>query len=126
METWTAIRFLHLVAVVFFVGGQLMLAAAVAPAIRRHGTDEAMRAVARRFGVGSVVALAVLVATGVAMASHYSLWSDSVLRAKLAVVALVGVLLGAHVVAPRSRTLSLATLAASLLVVWLGVKLAHG
>jgi uncharacterized membrane protein len=126
METWTAIRFLHLVAVVFFVGGQLMLAAAVTPAIRRHGTDEAMRAVARRFGVGSVVALAVLVATGVAMASHYSLWGDSVLRAKLVFVALVGVLLGLHVVAPRNRALSLATLAASLVVVWLGVKLAHG
>jgi hypothetical protein len=31
---WTIIRFLHLAAVAFFVGGQLMLVAAIAPAVR--------------------------------------------------------------------------------------------
>lgn len=126
MHTWTVIRFLHIVALIFFVGGQLMLVAAVTPAVRRFGSEEAMRVVARRFGMGSAVALVVLIATGVAMASHYSLWHSSVLRAKLALLVLVFVLLGLHVVSPKSRGLSLALLAASVLIVWLGVKLTYG
>lgn len=126
MSTWTVVRYLHLLGLIFFVGGQLMLVAAVAPAVRRHGTDEAMRDVAKRFGIGSGVALAAVIATGVAMASHYSLWHSSVLQAKLAVLVLVFVLTGLHTVVPRSRALSLATLAASLVIVWLGLKLTHG
>lgn len=126
MAGWTIVRYLHVVGLIFFVGGQLMLALAVAPAVRRHGTDAAMRDVAKRFGIGSGVALVVIVATGIAMASHYSLWHSSVLQAKLGVVVLVFVLTGLHVVAPRNRLLSVATLAASLVIVWLGLKLAHG
>jgi len=97
----------------------------VAPAVRRHGSEAAMKAVARRFGAGSLVALAVLIATGVAMASHYSRWDSSVLRAKLGVLVLVAVLLGLHIAVPRTRGLSFAMLAASLAIVWLGVQLAH-
>ena len=121
---WTFIRFLHIVALVFFVGGQLMLVVAVRPAVREH--EAAMRRVAVRFGIGSAVALAVLIGTGAAMASHFSLWSDPTLHAKLALLVLVFVLVGLHVVSPRSRALSYATLAASLLIVWLGVKLTYG
>ena len=124
--TWTLVRFLHLVCVAFFVGGQLLLVAAVTPAIRRHGTDAAMREAARRFGMGSGVALLVLIVTGAAMASHFDRWGSSVLQAKLTVLVLVGVLLGVHVVRPRTRWLSLAMLVASLVIVWLGVDLAHG
>ena len=120
----TAVRFLHLVAMGLFVGGQLMLAAVVVPALR--GRDVELRAAARRFGVASGVALAVLVATGVGMASHYDRWSDGTLHAKLAVLAVVLGLVAAHAVAPRRRELSAALLAASLVVVWLGVELAHG
>jgi putative copper export protein len=123
---WPAFRFLHLIAMAFFVGGQLMLAAAVVPAVSRHGTDLAMRSAARRFGIGSVVALAVLVATGAAMASHYDRWRDGVLQAKLSVLVLAGVLLGLHTVAPQRRVLSVAVFVASLAIVWLGVELAHG
>jgi uncharacterized membrane protein len=126
VHTWTVIRFLHVVALAFFVGGQLMLAAVVAPAVRRHGTDAAMRSVARRFGIGSAAALAVLVATGAAMASHLRLWHSRILHEKLAVIAVVVVLVGVHAAAPRVRALSVAVLAASALVVWLGVKLTHG
>jgi uncharacterized membrane protein len=92
MQTWTVVRFLHILAIVFFVGGQLMLVAAVAPALRRQGEDEAMRSIARRFGLGSTAALAVLFATGVAMASHFSLWSSHILQLKMMVLVLVGVL----------------------------------
>jgi len=113
-------------ALAFFVGGQLMLVFAVAPAIRRHGTEEAMRAVAMRFGIGSGVALVVLAVTGVAMASHFSVWDSSALEAKLMVLVLVAVLTTLHVASPKSRALSYAVTASSLLVVWLGVKLTYG
>ena len=65
METdaWTLIRFLHVLAMAFFVGGQILLVAAVVPVLR-GGDESVMRAVARRFGIGSAGALALLVATG--------------------------------------------------------------
>ena len=69
---WTLIRFLHIVALAFFVGGQLHARGRVVPAVRRHGEEVAMRGVARRFGIGSLVAIVVLVATGAAMASHFA------------------------------------------------------
>jgi uncharacterized membrane protein len=126
METWTLVRFLHILGIVFFVGGQLLLVAAVAPALRRSGADEPMRLIARRFGIGSAAALALIVATGVAMASHYSLWGSNVLQLKLAFLALVAVLTGLHVASPRSRAVSYAVVASSLLVLWLGVELTYG
>ena len=125
MDAWTVIRFLHVAAVAFFVGGQLMLAVAVAPALRRHAGDEAMRAVARRFGIGSGIALAVLVATGAAMAGRFHAWSEAVLQAKLTLLGLVLALLVLHVVTPYTRALSLAVLAASVAIAYLGVELAH-
>jgi hypothetical protein len=65
------------------------------------------------------------VATGVALASHFSRWGDDTLNAKLAVLVLVGVLTGLHIASPHSRAVSIAVFASSLLVVWLGVALAH-
>lgn len=125
MDAWTVIRFLHVAAVAFFVGGQLMLAVAVAPVLRRHAGDEAMRAVARRFGIGSGIALAVLVATGAAMAGRFHAWGEAVLQAKLTLLGLVLALLVLHVVTPYTRALSLAVLAASVATAYLGVELAH-
>jgi uncharacterized membrane protein len=125
MDLWTLIRFLHIVALAFFVGGQLVLVVALVPAVRRAGDDALMLAVARRFGIGSLVAIVVLVATGAAMASHFARWHDSVLQAKLMLVVLVGVLIVLHVVSPRSRALSVVVFLVSLAIVWLGVELAH-
>ena len=124
MSTWILIRFLHLAGIAFFVGGQLLLVVAVTPVLR--GNEVAMRAVARRFGIGSAVALVVIIATGAAMASHYGVWDRSVLHAKLALLVLVGVLTGLHIVTTRTRAISLAILAASVVIVWLGVKLTYG
>jgi uncharacterized membrane protein len=126
MQTWTVVRFLHILGIVFFVGGQLMLVTAVAPALRRGGDEDTMRMIARRFGVGSIVALALVVATGVALASHFSLWDSEILQAKLMVLVLVGVLTGLHVASPESRAVSYGVLASSLLVLWFGVKLTYG
>jgi putative copper export protein len=124
VDSWELVRFLHIVALALFVGGQLMLVLAVVPALRGQ-PDGVMVGVARRFGVAGAVAIAVLLATGIAMASHFSRWGDGTLQAKLGMLALVGVLTGLHIASPRSRALSLSLTASSLLVVWLGVALAH-
>jgi uncharacterized membrane protein len=109
----------------FFVGGQLLLAAAVVPAFRGARDRAPRRAIARRFGWGTLAAIAVLVATGVPLASNENRWDDSVLHAKLALVALVAVLVGLHVRFPERRELDAAVFVVSLAVVWLGVSLAH-
>jgi uncharacterized membrane protein len=122
---WTAIRWLHLVSMAFFVGGQLFLAAVVVPALRGVETRPQLRAVARRFGAGTLVAIGVLIATGAAMASHYRLWGDGTLHVKLALVALVGVLVVWHMRRPQLHALEGLIFLASLAIVWLGVTLAH-
>jgi putative copper export protein len=126
MTGWELVRFLHLTGMAFFVGGQLMLVAVVTPVMHRDGSEEAMRAAAKRFGIGSAVALAVIIATGAALASHLSRWDDPTLHAKLALLVLVFVLTGLHVVTPYARAISIAVLVTSLLIVWLGVKLVYG
>lgn len=126
MQTWTLVRYGHIVAITFFVGGQLLLVAAVAPALRRSGDEATMRVIARRFGIGSVVALALAIATGVALASHFSLWDSNILQVKLMVLVLVAVLTGLHIASPKSRAVSYGVVAASLLVLWFGVKLTYG
>ncbi len=125
MEEWALVRAVHLLAMGFFVGGQLFLAAIVVPVERRQPERERMRAVARRFGWGTLVAIAVLVATGAAMASHYDQWGDGTLHAKLALVAVAGVLIGLHMRRPDLRALDGAIFVVSLAIVWLGVTLAH-
>ena len=124
---WEAVRWLHLLAMGFFVGGQLVLAAAVVPAFRgAEGRDrEPLRAIARRFGQGTIVAIAVLVVTGVAMASHFGDWDSSTLQVKLGLVVLVGLLAGLHIRFPRNHALDGAIFLVSLAIVWLGVALAH-
>ena len=84
-----------------------------------------LSAVARRFGYGTIVAGAVLLATGAAMASHFDLWSDGTLQLKLALVAVVAGLLVWHTRRPRLHALEAGVLVLSLVIVWLGLTLAH-
>jgi uncharacterized membrane protein len=120
---WEAILWLHLLAMAFFVGGQLFLAACVVPVVR--GDRPRIQAVARRFGWGTLIALTVLLATGSAMASHYGDWSRGPLHVKLALVALIGVLVVVHMRRPGDHWMEGLIFVASLAVVWLGVALAH-
>lgn len=120
---WNGVLWLHLLAMAFFVGGQLMLAAVVVPVLR-GGDRAALRAAARRFGIGTLLAVGVLVATGVGMASHYHRWSDSTLQVKLALVVLVGVLIVAHMRWPEQHALDGAIFLASVAIVWLGIVVA--
>jgi uncharacterized membrane protein len=121
---WQAILYLHLVAMAFFLGGQLLLAAAVVPALRGEENREQLRAVARRFGWGSLVALAVLIATGSAMASHLDLWSDGTLHVKLGLVAVALVLVALHLRYSRAHVMQAAVFLVTLAIVWEAVQLA--
>ncbi len=124
-DLWLAVRWLHVVAMAFFVGGQLLLAVAVVPVERRFPDRERLRAIARRYAWGSLVAIAVLLATGAAMASHFRLWSDGTLHVKLALVAVTAALVVWHMLRPALHALEALVFLLSLVIVWLGLSLAH-
>ncbi|HEV3053333.1 MAG TPA: hypothetical protein VGX45_01665 [Solirubrobacteraceae bacterium] len=125
MNFWNGVLWLHLIAMAFFIGGQLMLAAIVVPVLRHLDDRAPLRAAARRFGVGTLAAVLVLVITGAAMASHLHKWSDSTLQVKLGLVVLVGILIGAHMRKPEWHVLDAALFAVSLAIVWLGIVVAR-
>ena len=124
-KVWFVVRWLHVLGAMFFVGGQLMLAAVVVPVLR--GSDRtALRAIARRFGVGTLIAFALLVATGVPMAFHLSLWGNATFLAKLGLAVLVAALIYAHMRRPEAHAIDAAIFLSSLAIVWLGLYLANG
>ncbi|HKT82745.1 MAG TPA: hypothetical protein VJQ84_02795 [Solirubrobacterales bacterium] len=125
-DFWQAVLFIHLLAMAFFVGGQLVFGLAVVPVLRGDADREQMRAIARRFGYGSLVALGVLFITGWAMASHYDLFGDSTLQRKLALVGAVIGLTLVHLRKPRLHALQAAILGLTLVIVWLGLELVVG
>jgi hypothetical protein len=59
------------------------------------------------------------------MASHFGDWSRGTLHVKLALVALIGVLVVVHMRRPGDHWMEGLIFVASLAVVWLGVALAH-
>ena len=122
MTTWVIIRWLHLLAMAFFVGGQIMLAAVLVPVAR--GSD-ALRAAARRFGYGTLIAIGVLIATGIPLASHFGRWDDPKLHAKLGLVVVVGILVALHMRRPQNHAFDGLIFVGSLAIVYLGVALAH-
>lgn len=145
MAFWRGVLWLHLIAMAFFIGGQLMLAAVVVPVLRgREVFREPLRAAARRFGIGTLIAVGVLVITGAAMASHNHVWGDSTLHVKLGLVVLVGIPIAAHIRPPagrrgdgssgeagsragrlRGHALDAAIFLVSLAIVWLGIVVAE-
>jgi uncharacterized membrane protein len=120
---WQVVLYVHLLAMAFFLGGQLVVGLALVPVERKNPDPERLRAVARRFGIGSAVALGVLLATGIAMASHFSLWSLDTLQVKLVLVAVLIVLTLVHLRFPRAHALQAAILLLTLAVVWLGLDI---
>ena len=121
----TLIRYLHLLAMAFFVGGQLFLVVAVVPSLRPERDRDRLRAIARRFGWGTLAAIAVLIGTGIPMASHFHQWENGTLHLKLALVAAVAWLAIWHMRRPQLHTLEGGIFIGSLAIVWLGVLLAH-
>ena len=124
MTPWNAVLWLHLVAMAFFVGGQLMLAAIVVPVLRTAEDRSGLRAAARRFGIGTLIAVAILAGSGAAMASHYHRWSDSTLQVKLGLVVLVIALIALHLRRPEWHVVDAGIFAVSLAIVWLGIVVA--
>ena len=124
---WLAVRYVHVLAMAFFVGGQIMLAAAVVPAFRGASDleRERIRSIARSFGWGTLAAIAILLGTGAAMASHFSLWSSGELQLKLGLVALTAVLVVWHMRRPDLHAIEGVVFLASLAIVWIGLDLAH-
>jgi uncharacterized membrane protein len=121
----TVVRYLHLVAMAFFVGGQLFLVAAVVPSFRSRPDREPLREIARRFGWGTLAAIAVLVGTGVALASGFDQWGNGTLHVKLALVPVVAALVVWHMRRPQLHALEGLVFIGSLAIVWLGASLAH-
>ena len=124
MTFWNGVLWLHLLGMAFFVGGQLMLGGVVVPVLRGQQDRELLRAAARRFGIGTAIAFAVLIATGAALASHEHKWSDSTLHVKIGLIAVLVVLIGAHMRWPERHELDGLTFAISVAVVWLGIVVA--
>jgi uncharacterized membrane protein len=122
---WLLVRWLHVLAMAFFVGGQLFLAVAVVPVERRAPDRERLRAIARRFGWGSLIALVVLVITGSAMAGHFGDWGRRELSIKLTLVAIVAALTVWHMRRPANHALEGLVFVLSLVIVFLGLDLAH-
>ncbi|HEY7076768.1 MAG TPA: hypothetical protein VH418_15430 [Solirubrobacteraceae bacterium] len=125
MTGWLIVRWLHVLAMAFFVGGQLFLAVAVVPVERRAPDRERLRAIARRFGWGSLIALVVLLITGSAMAGHFGDWGRRELSIKLALVAIVAALTIWHMRRPANHALEGLVFVLSLVIVFLGLDLAH-
>ena len=78
----TLIRYLHLLSMVFFVGGSSSSSWRSSPRFARNGTAMTC-AIARRFGWGTLAAIAVLIGTGIPLASHFHQWESSTLHLKL-------------------------------------------
>ena len=123
---WLLVRWLHVLAMALFVGGQLVLVVAIVPVLRGDPQRERLRLVARRFGWASLVALAVLAATGSAMAAHESRWASGTLQVKLGLVAAVIGLIVWHMRRPGAHALEGLVFVISIAIVWLGLALAHG
>jgi uncharacterized membrane protein len=121
----TLVRYLHLLAMAFFVGGQLFLVAAVVPTLRGDDDRERLRAIARRFGWGTLAAIAVLIATGIPLTTHFHQWDSGTLHVKLSLVAVVAGLIVWHMRRPQMHVLEGAIFLGSLAIAWLGVSLAH-
>jgi uncharacterized membrane protein len=123
-DGWQIVLYVHLLAMAFFVGGQLVLAAVLVPVERAAPDPERMRAAARRFGIGSAIALTILLLTGMAMADHYALWSSHTLQVKLVLIGVLIALTLIHLRFPRAHVLQAVIFLITLAIVWLGLDLA--
>lgn len=119
--------FLHILGATVWVGG-LIVVAGLVPAIRRATADrEVVRAVARRFGLISWMALSVQVTTGTLMILDRS-WS-STLTVKIGLVVVSAMLAAWHSIVARDQSprvrgaIQGAILLLGVAIVWTGTAL---
>lgn len=125
MNFWTFLVFLHGIAWAFFLGGQIFLAANVVPVLAGKSDRDSIRLIARRFGVGSLIALGVLVLTGMMLASHFSLWDYGPFHVKMALVIATIVSLLIHLTRGGSHVWMGITFLLTLATVYAGINLMH-
>ncbi|WP_264022676.1 hypothetical protein [Mycolicibacterium pyrenivorans] len=142
IDIWTAVRFLHVLGAIIWVGGQLTVTVVVLPMAQRQlvASDRAnvMRAVGKRFAlITAAVFLPVQIATGVLLAVHRDVTWAMLLEPGYGRVLMAKVLLFAAVMAasvvhgmaqarrrPRAaRAASIASLVGSLGIVLLATAL---
>lgn len=132
---WSLVRFVHVLAAMGWVGGQVLLSAVVLPVLRTDLAPEVrgpvVRRAARRFGVvANVVLLPALLVSGLALATHRGIgWSTlgqsgygRLFLIKMVLVVASVALAAVHgIIATRSptsaRPLGIAGLASSVAVV---------
>lgn len=124
MTGWNVVLGLHLLAMAFFVGGQLMLAGIVVPVLRGREDGVPLRAAARRFGYGTLIAVGVLIATGAAMATHEHKWGNGTLHIKLGLVGFLAIVILVHMKRPTWHVLDALVFLTSLAIVWCGIVIA--
>jgi len=120
---WTIMLFLHVVAMAYFLGGQIMLAANVVPVLIKGEDQSRIGAVARGFGMGSLIALGVLILTGMPLASHFELWDNSQFQVKMGLVIATFISVFVHMAKGNSRFLMVLTFALTLATVYAGIHL---
>jgi uncharacterized membrane protein len=117
------VLFIHVIAMAFFVGGQIMLAAAIVPVERSNPDPARMKAIAQNFGWGSLIAIAISIFTGMLLASHYNHCSDGAHHIKLTLLVLTFASLAAHMKFPTVHALLGLTFVLTLGIVWFGLEL---
>ena len=134
LTRWSLVRFVHVLAAMGWVGGQLVLSAVVLPALRANlGPAERVpliRAAARRFGtLANVVLLPTLVVTGAALAWHRGVRFGTLGKAgygrllaiKLSLVAVAIVLAAVHGILATRRPRSARPLGIAGLITSVGI-----
>jgi putative copper export protein len=122
MTFWDVLIAIHLLAMAFFVGGQLVLATVLVPVLK--GKPE-MKETAKRFGMTSGVALIVIILTGIYLAQHDHDWSNGNLWAKIILLVVLLGLLGYHIKEGQKRWIDPVLFVISIAIVVLGVVLAN-
>lgn len=88
MELNDIIRWFHLLGATVWIGGMITIAAVV-PALRSSGVNrDQLRAMARRYGVVSWVAMVISIVTGIAQIFRLDIELTGALAAKLSLVAI--------------------------------------
>jgi uncharacterized membrane protein len=126
MQTVNVLLYLHILGATVWVGG-LIVVGALVPAIRDATDDRTViRAVARRFGVVSWIALAVQVVTGSLLLFDH-VWSAT-LSVKISLVILSAILAAWHSLAARDQSPAVrgaiqgVIMLLALAIVWLAIQ----
>lgn len=103
-----------------------MLAFTVVPVMRAEPAQpERIKQIAQRFGMGSLIALGVLLFTGMMLASHFQLWDYGPFQVKMGLVIATIVAVFVHMTRGNSHALMGITFVLTLATVYAGVNLTH-